>query len=87
MLLGTFFKAFSENKIDRWFINEYKLLPDDFPRIVIHEICHSHASLLINNGTNLMVIAQRLGHSSIEKVSTRYGHLYPSTQKEIVKYL
>mgnify|MGYP006878012412 CR=1 FL=1 len=33
-----------------------------------------------------MVIAQRLGHSSIEEISTRYGHLYPSTQKDIVKY-
>ena len=42
---------------------------------------------MINHGTSLMVIAQRLGHSSIEEVSTRYGHLYPSTQKEIVKYL
>ncbi|OLF28706.1 MULTISPECIES: site-specific integrase [Staphylococcus] len=87
VLFGTFFKAFSESKIDRWFTNAYKLLPDDFPRIVIHEIRHSHASLLINHGASLMVIAQRLGHSSIEEVSTRYGHLYPSTQKEIVKYL
>ncbi|WP_369352382.1 tyrosine-type recombinase/integrase [Staphylococcus epidermidis] len=87
VLFGTFFKAFSESKIDRWFTNAYRLLPDDFPRIVIHEIRHSHASLLINHGASLMVIAQRLGHSSIEEVSTRYGHLYPSTQKEIVKYL
>lgn len=87
VLFGTFFKAFSESKIDRWFTNAYKLLPTDFPKIVIHEIRHSHASLLINHGASLMVIAQRLGHSSIEEVSTRYGHLYPSTQKEIVKYL
>ena len=87
VLFGTFFKAFSESKIDRWFTNAYKLLPTDFPKIVIHEIRHSHASLLINHGASLMVIAQRLGHSSIEEVSTRYGHLYPSTQKEIVTYL
>ncbi|MCE4950206.1 hypothetical protein BUZ52_08135 [Staphylococcus hominis] len=73
--------------MDRWFTNAYKLLLDDFLRIVIHEIRHSHASPLINQGASLMIIAQRLGHSSIEEVSKRYGHLYPSTQKEIVKYL
>ncbi len=73
--------------MDRWFTNAYKLLLDDFLRIVIHEIRHSYASPLINQGASLMIIAQRLGHSSIEEVSKRYGHLYPSTQKEIVKYL
>ena len=41
---------------------------------------------MINHCTSLMVIAQRLGHSSIEEISTRYGHLYPSTHKDIVKY-
>lgn len=73
--------------MDRWFTNAYKLLLDDFLRIVIHKIRHSYASPLINQGASLMIIAQRLGHSSIEEVSKRYGHLYPSTQKEIVKYL
>ncbi|WP_436962822.1 tyrosine-type recombinase/integrase [Staphylococcus shinii] len=93
VLFGTFYKALSESTIDRWFTGTLKVLDDElpegetFPRIVIHELRHSHASMLVNHGASLMVIAQRLGHSSIEEVSSRYGHLYPSTQKEIIKYL
>ncbi|MCQ9279770.1 site-specific integrase [Staphylococcus borealis] len=93
VIFGSFFKSYSESTIDRWFTNALKKLDaqlppgQTFPRIVIHELRHSHASLLVNNGASLMIIAQRLGHASIEEVSTRYGHLYPSTQKEIIKYL
>lgn len=93
VLFGTFFKAFSESAVDRWFTGTLKkldeTLPDGetFPRIVIHELRHSHASMLINHGASPMIIAQRLGHTSTEEVTSRYGHLYPSTQKEIIKYL
>ena len=93
VLFGTFFKAYSESTIDRWFTTALKgldnQLPDGqtFPRIVIYELRHSHASMLVNHGASIMVIAQRLGHADSNEVYNRYGHLYPSTQKEIVKYL
>lgn len=93
VLFGTFFKAYSESTIDRWFNTALKVLdnqlPDGqtFPRIVIHELRHSHASMLVNHGASIMVIAQRLGHADSNEVYNRYGHLYPSTQKEIVKFL
>ncbi|WQJ73428.1 tyrosine-type recombinase/integrase [Mammaliicoccus sciuri] len=93
VLFGTFFKSFSESTIDRWFTTALNVLDDNlpegqtFPRIVIHELRHSHASHLINHGANIMIIAQRLGHADTTEVMNRYGHLYPSTQKEIVKYL
>ncbi|PTJ82845.1 site-specific integrase [Mammaliicoccus sciuri] len=93
VLFGTFFKSFSESTIDRWFTTALNVLDDNlpegqtFPRIVIHELRHSHASHLINHGANIMIIAQRLGHADTTEVMNRYGHLYPSTQKEIIKYL
>ena len=93
VLFGTFFKAYSESTIDRWFTTALKVLDEQlpdvqtFPRIVIHELRHSHASMLVNHGASIMVIAQRLGHADSNEVYNRYGHLYPSTQKEIVKYL
>ena len=45
-------------------------LPDvqTFPRIVIHELRHSHASMLVNHGASIMVIAQRLGHADSNEV-------------------
>ena len=63
-------------------------LPDGqtFSRIVIHELRHSHASMLVNHGAVSWLIAQRLGHADSNEVYNRYGHLYPSNQK-IVKYL
>ena len=48
---------------------------------------HSHASMLVNHGVSIMIIAQRLGHADSTEVYNRYGHLYLSTQKEIIKYL
>lgn len=93
VLFGTFFKALSESTIDRGFTSTLKVLDDTlpdgetFPRIVIHELRHSHASMLVKHRASPMIIAQRLGPSSTEEVTSRYGHLYPSTQKDIIKYL
>lgn len=93
VLFGNFFKSYSESLIDRWYNKAFKVLDDSLaedekiPRIVLHEWRHSHASMLVNVGASVMIIAQRLGHADTTEVYNRYGHLYPSTQKEIVKYL
>ena len=56
-------------------------------KIRIHDIRHSHASLLINQGCDALMLADRLGH---EKVSTRlntYSHLFPHKQQDLVHSL
>ena len=55
-------------------------------RIRIHDLRHSHVSLLINMGFSAVAIADRVGHESID-ITYRYAHLFPSTQKEIAKKL
>ena len=55
-------------------------------RIMIHDLRHSHVSLLINMGFSAVAIADRVGHESID-ITYRYAHLFPSTQKEIAKKL
>jgi len=40
----------------------------------VHDLRHSHASLLANSGVNLLVVCKRLGHSDL-KVTSRYLHL------------
>ena len=40
----------------------------------VHDLRHSHASLLANNGVSLFVIQQTLGHSS-PTMTMRYSHL------------
>lgn len=58
--------------------------------IRIHDLRHSHASLLINKGDNqlstIYVIAARLG-DTVEMIFKTYGHLFPNTQKDIIHKL
>ena len=55
-------------------------------RIRIHDLRHSHVSLLINMGFSAVAIADRVGHESID-ITYRYAHLFPTTQKEIANKL
>jgi len=55
-------------------------------RIRIHDLRHSHISLLIDMGFSAVAIADRVGHESIE-ITYRYAHLFPSKQKEMASKL
>lgn len=57
------------------------------PHIRIHDFRHSHASLLINRGVLPKAIAKRLGHSTVDEVLNRYGHLYPEQEDTIISIL
>ena len=48
---------------------------------------HSHASLLINQGEDYLVVKERLGHASITTTIDTYSHLYPSKQKTLANKL
>jgi len=50
-------------------------------RIRIHDLRHTYASLLINQGENLKYVQQQLGHASITTTVDRYGHLMPDAHK------
>ena len=53
----------------------------------MHDLRHSHASLLINLGANPLMIAERLGHEDVKETMNTYGHLFESHQKEIIEKL
>lgn len=55
-------------------------------RIRIHDLRHSHVSLLIELGFSAVAIADRVGHESIE-IAYRYAHLFPSKQTEMANRL
>ena len=55
-------------------------------RIRIHDLRHSHVSLLIDMGFSAVAIADRVGHESID-ITYRYAHLFPTTQQEIANKL
>lgn len=55
-------------------------------RIRIHDLRHSHISLLIEMGFSAVAIADRVGHESID-ITYRYAHLFPTTQLEMADKL
>lgn len=55
-------------------------------KIRIHDIRHSHVSLLIDMGFSATAIADRVGHESID-ITYNYAHLFPSKQTEMAKKL
>lgn len=57
------------------------------PPIRIHDLRHSHASLLIYLGFSPLLIQERLGHENIETTLNTYSHLYPTQQDELATKL
>lgn len=55
-------------------------------RIRIHDLRHSHISLLIDLGFSAIAIADRVGHESID-ITYNYAHLFPSRQVEMADKL
>lgn len=54
-------------------------------RIRIHDFRHSCASVLINNGASIMIVAKYLGHAKIDETLNTYSHLFKNKMDEIVK--
>lgn len=55
-------------------------------KIRVHDLRHSHVSLLINMGYRAVEIAPRMGHESIH-ITYRYAHLFPTVQTDMAKEL
>jgi integrase len=52
------------------------------PRIRLHDLRHTHASIGLNAGVPLKVISERLGHADPEYTMRQYIHALPGMQKE-----
>ena len=55
-------------------------------RIRIHDLRHSHISLLIDRGFSVVAIADRVGHASTD-ITFRYAHMFPSAQQDMATAL
>jgi len=56
-------------------------------RIRFHDLRHTFATLLIQNGESLAYIRDQLGHSSIQITVDTYGHLVPGANRQAVDRL
>ena len=55
-------------------------------KIRVHDLRHSHVSLLINMGFTALAIADRMGHEATD-ITFRYAHLFPNVQDDMANEL
>ena len=55
---------------------------DALPVIRLHDLRHSHATILLLAGVPVHVVSQRLGHASPVVTMTVYAHVLPGNQRE-----
>ena len=55
--------------------------------IRVHDLRHSHASLLINGGFPITTISKRLGHKSPKITLEIYSHMYAETSGKVADFL
>ena len=61
----------------RWIVGH-----SDLPRIRLHDLRHTHASIAVKAGVPIGVVSERLGHASPEFTLHRYAHVMPGMQRE-----
>ena len=55
--------------------------------IRLHDFRHSCASLLINNGANVTLVAKFLGHTKIEETLNTYSHMFSTAFDNVVNII
>lgn len=75
-------KSMSISSVQRHFTKATK--EAGLPPIRIHDLRHSHATVLINNGANIVAISRRLGHSTINQTLRTYSHLLQKSDDEMM---
>jgi integrase len=51
-------------------------------RIRFHDLRHTHATLLLEQGVHIKVVSERLGHSTTRMTLDTYSHMLPGMQKQ-----
>ena len=64
------------DNVDRAFARHLALA--ELPAVRVHDLRHTHASLLVAAGVHPKAIQARMGHASITTTLNTYGHLMPS---------
>ena len=52
------------------------------PHVRLHDLRHSHASLMMADGVNPKILSERLGHASVVITLDTYSHVLPGLQEE-----
>jgi integrase len=65
-----------------------KLLKEsNLPEIRFHDLRHTAASLMLNNGVPVLVVSKRLGHAKPSITLDVYGHLISNMQEQAAEVM
>lgn len=56
-------------------------------KIRVHDFRHSCASLLINSGANVTIVAKYLGHTKLEETLNTYSHMFESVLNQVINVI
>lgn len=56
-------------------------------KIRFHDLRHTAASLLLNNGVPVIVVSKMLGHAKTSTTLNIYGHLMPTMQEQAAQVM
>lgn len=67
-----------------WLTHQFQRLiaEQQVPPIRLHDLRHSHATILLLAGVPVHVVSQRLGHASPVVTMAVYAHVLPGSQRE-----
>ena len=68
--------------LNRSFYKILKKLPTPVPKIRVHDLRHTHATLALKSGVQPEHVSERLGHASVSITLDTYRHLYEPERRE-----
>ena len=74
-----------QTSIDR--VKDNAIKKANVKRIRIHDFRHSHATILISQGCNIVAVSKRLGHSNAEMTLKVYTRLLQKSEDELIDKL
>lgn len=77
---GKFYDLTSIHRVFRKLIKKAGV-----PKIRLHDLRHTHATFLLQEGIHPKIVSERLGHGNVSITLDIYSHVIPSMQKEAAK--
>lgn len=66
------------DSLTKWFTAFIKR--SDLPKVTVHSLRHTYASLMIFDGVNIVTISHRLGHAQTSTTTNIYAHVLASAE-------
>ena len=73
-------RPYSPDKVSLAFAEVIK--KSGLPHIRLHDLRHTHATMMMAQGVNPKTVAERLGHASVVITLDTYSHVLPGLQEE-----